>query len=93
MKPIEIVACDGGYSVRVNAGAAINYGYRGKKQVSGTVTRMPNGKLDIVWGAEPAIVDAERAKSLAHTIGRYKLGFGDLVFAYTDAPAGFFGGE
>lgn len=94
MKPIEIVSVGNGYTVHVHGDLARAYGARKRrKPYDGAVTRIPSGGLDIVAGAEPAVVDAEQAKSLAHLIGRCKLGFGDLVFAYTSAPAGFFDGE
>lgn len=94
MKPIEIRAADGGYTVHVDSNAAKAYGARSKrgKVCHGAVTRLASGGLDIVADATPAIVSADEAKSLAHLIGRYKLGFGDMVFAYTAAPHGFFSG-
>lgn len=92
MKPIEIRACVGGFTVHVDGATARAYGAKKrKKPVDGNVCAHPDGSLQIVPGLNPAkVFDRDGAASIAHQIGRYMLGFGDLVFAYTDAPAGFF---
>jgi hypothetical protein len=91
-KPITIVAVEGGFTVSVSAERAKAYGAkRRKRPVNGNVAVGSDGAgLQIVPGLEPLIYDREGALSVAHQIGRYLLGFGDLVFAYTDAPKGFF---
>lgn len=38
---------------------------------------------------EPGQFSKDEAAHIAHKIGRYMLGLGDLVFSYTAAPTGF----
>lgn len=92
MKPITISEVQGGYAINVNWQVAQAYGCKKRKlPVNGNVCKHRDGVgLDIVPGRVPEPFDLETAKSLAHQIGRYMLGFGDLVFAYTDAPEGAF---
>lgn len=89
-KPIEILELSTGkYAVRVDETLARAFGAKGRKLPHGNVFRGSDGKLDI-GGKAPEGFSLEDAKSVAHRIGRYKLGFGDLVFAYTSAPEGAF---
>lgn len=91
MMPITITALESGlFSVACDATAARAFGARKKTLASGVVVKLASGKLDFVADGTPHAFDRESALSIAHTIGRYKYGFGDLVFAYTSAPEGFF---
>ncbi len=90
-KPIQIRAHAQGYTVHVDGAAAQRYGAKKrKKPIDGNVHIAKGGVgVSIVRGLEATPVEMDTAKTLAHQIGRYMLGFGDLVFAYTDAPEGF----
>lgn len=69
-KPIRIEGKPGRYTVTVEGlGAVCKLG----------------GKLEVSTTGKPATFGRERAWSLAHTIGRYKLGLGDFVTGYTDS--------
>lgn len=89
-KPITIRAVDGGYTVEVSDVRSRAFGAKKRKvQPDGFVSRNAEGAVVIGRLQAPVTLSAEDAKSIAHTVGRYMLGFGDLVFAYTDAPSGF----
>lgn len=72
MKPITITKQGRTYTIAVKS-----------PKLSGAVTQTDSGKLDVVEGAAPhkfaSYADAEH---IAHKIGRYKLGLGDMVFSY-----------
>jgi hypothetical protein len=92
-KPIIITAFDDGYCIRVDADAAKRYGAKKRKSVvSGWVVRRGlDNRLDIISEcSEPAVFTADDAKHVAHYIGRYLMGFGDMTFAYADAPTADF---
>lgn len=95
-KPIQITRWRGKWRVLVEADAAKRFGARGsrvrdwKPGATIAVSRV-DGKLDLVPEGLPAAFTLEEAKDIAHKVGRYMLGFGDFVDAYTnvvrDAPA------
>lgn len=89
MKPIEIrETSNGKYTVHVDGPTARAYGAkRRKKPLDGHVRQ--DGAMLAIDDQQPALeCEWDRAVSLAHQIGRYMMGFGDLVFAYTTYPAG-----
>lgn len=87
-KPITIAPVSGGYTVEVDGEFV---GRKRKKMPSGRVVRMKNGKLGFSDqdDGEVVIFSKEDAKSIAHTIGHYKLNLGDFTYSYTNAPKGF----
>jgi hypothetical protein len=89
LKPITIERHPEGYAVFVDARASEQYGARkprGKKaRPDGVVVRGPKGLELKADTADPSFFTAAEAKSVAHYIGRYMLGFGDMVYAYTAA--------
>lgn len=72
-KPITITKLETGFSVTVNAEAARRFGAK-PQQVEKAVKRATT------WTG--ACETREDAMSRAHFIGRYFLGFGDMVFTY-----------
>lgn len=92
-KPLSIAAVDGGFTLHFDTEIAKRYGMRQAPKnmaQAGCVRVLPDGTLTLRAVVAPPFVFAthEDAVSTAHTIGRYKMGFGDLVFAYCDYAAG-----
>jgi hypothetical protein len=89
-KPITIHAVTGGFTVEVSDTRSKAYGAKSRKvRPDGFLCREASGQLSIGRLRAPTVFDREQAVSLAHQVGRYTLGFGDFVAAYTDAPEGF----
>lgn len=89
MKPIILEQHGRKWHVLLDVDAARAYGAK-EKSLRGypagaivPVTR--EGKaVDLTVGGAPSAFTKDEAKHIAHMIGRYKLGFGDMVFAYTE---------
>lgn len=95
MKPIVLQKVGAKWEVYLNMPAALAYGAKGKRMdmyphdAMVPVVQAGVGKgLDLVPGGKPAKSTKEKASHLAHHIGRYMLGFGDMVFAYTEERRG-----
>ena len=100
-KPIIIQATDWAqpgpspeplYTVQVDHKQASAFGARKRKggPVDGYAFRTSKGQIDFHPEATPVGWTKDEAMHIAHSVGRYMMGFGDLVFAYTSAPEGFF---
>jgi hypothetical protein len=90
-KPILVQRVGSKWEIFVDVSSALAYGAKTPrikklaKKTSGmvAVSRGADGMLDLVPDGKPAHFTRDEADGLAHKIGNYMLGLGDMVYAYT----------